>query len=199
MNTVFPIVKDNSNYISMTEKSAKQFDVFLDEEIGSPADYRDLISILFSASEYDDVSLFINSVGGQLDTALSIIEGIRHTQANVTAVILGACHSAASMIALYCHNVVVTDSAYMLVHSASYGSSGTTSNVKAHTDFTYKQVDKLLDDVYEGFLSREELLNVKKGVEVWLSAEEIRTRLEKRVKVIQKRNKKLSQDPSQCS
>jgi len=191
MNTLFPIIKDNANYINVSERTARQFDIFLDEEIGAPADYRELISILFSATENDDVSIFINSTGGQLDTALSIIEGIRHCNANVTAIIIGCCHSAASMIALYCHNVVVTDSAYMLVHSASYGSSGTTGNVKAHTDFTYKQVDKLLDDVYEGFLTKEELTNVKKGVEVWLSADEIRTRMEKRAKVLQKRFKQL--------
>jgi ATP-dependent protease ClpP protease subunit len=189
MNTLFPIMKDNSNYINMVERHSRQFDIFLDEEIGCPADYRELISILFNASEYDDVSIFINSVGGQLDTALAIIEGLKHTHAHVTAVLIGACHSAASMIMMYCHNIIVSESAYAMIHTASYGSSGNTSNVKAHTEFTSKQIDKLLEDTYEGFLSKEEMGNIKKGVELWLHAEDIQQRLEKRAKVMKKRAK----------
>lgn len=189
MNTLFPIMKDNSNYINMVERHSRQFDIFLDEEIGSPAEYRELISILFNAGEYDDISIFINSVGGQLDTALAIIEGLKHTQAHVTAVLVGACHSAASMVMMYCHNVIVTGSAYAMIHTASYGSSGNTSNVKAHTEFTSKQIDKLLEDTYEGFLTKEEMVNIKKGVELWLHADDIQARLEKRAKVIKKRSK----------
>lgn len=192
MNTLFPVIKDNSNYINMVEKTARQFDIFLDEEIGAPSDYRELISILFSANEIDDISLFINCPGGQLDTALAIIEGIKFTQANVTAVLVGACHSAASMIMMYCHNVIVSESAYAMIHTASYGSSGNSSNVKAHTDFTSKQVDKLLDDTYEGFLSKEEMVNIKKGVELWLSAEELQERLLKRAKVLKKKFKAVT-------
>ena len=190
MNTIFPIIKPENNYINMTERHARNFDVFLDEEITMPADYRELISILFSAEESDTVNLFFNSPGGNLDAALAIIEAINHTKATVSAILLGSCHSAASMIMLYCHNVFVTNSSYMMIHTASYGSSGNTSNVKAHTDFTFKQVDKLLDDTYEGFLTKEELLNVKKGVELWLNADEIESRIQKRVKVMKKRNKK---------
>ncbi len=192
MNTLFPIMKDTANYINMTERTARQFDIFLDDEIGSPSEYRELISILFGASEIDDISLFINCPGGQLDSALASIEGIKFTQANVTAVLVGACHSAASMIMMYCHNVIVTESAYSMIHTASYGSSGNTSNVKAHTDFTSKQVDKLLDDTYEGFLSKEEMANVKKGVELWLSAEELQERLMKRSKVLKKKSKAVT-------
>ena len=192
MNTLFPIMKDTANYINMTERTARQFDIFLDDEIGSPSEYRELISILFGASEIDDISLFINCPGGQLDSALSIIEGIKFTQANVTAVLVGACHSAASMIMMYCHNVIVTESAYSMIHTASYGSSGNTSNVKAHTDFTSKQIDNLLDDTYEGFLSKEEMASVKRGVELWLSATEIQERLMKRAKVLKKKSKAVT-------
>jgi ATP-dependent protease ClpP protease subunit len=190
MNTLFPVIKEESNYINISEKHTRNFDVFLDEEITLPSDYRELISILFGANEDDTINLFFNSPGGNLDTALSIIEAINHTKATVSAILLGACHSAASMIMLYCHNVFVTNSSYMMIHTASYGSSGNTSNVKAHTDFTFKQVDKLLDDTYEGFLTKEELLSVKKGVELWLNAEEIELRIQKRYKTLKKRMKK---------
>lgn len=175
-----------SDYINTTTQTAQHHDVFIDTDIGDPQQYRELISILFNASEYDTVSMFINSGGGSLDAALAIIEGVKNTQATVTAFIVGACHSAASFISMYCHQVIVLDSAYSMVHTATFGSVGMTGNVKAHTDFTVRQVEKLLNETYDGFLTAEELARVKSGVELWFSAEEIRERMVSRVKHLEK-------------
>ena len=122
MNNIIPIVKPD-NYINAHDKSAKHYDVFLDENLGEPADYRDLLSVLFNACENDTIHLFINCNGGHLDTTVAIVEGLKYTAADTTAIILGACHSGASMIALFCHNVAVTDNSYMMIHTASFGSS----------------------------------------------------------------------------
>jgi ATP-dependent protease ClpP protease subunit len=178
-------------YINSTAHTVHHHDVFLDTEISEPADYRDLISLLFGATEYDTINIFINSNGGHLDTAMAIVEGIKATQATVTAVIIGACHSAASIISMYCHEVAVLDSAYSMVHTASFGAAGSTGNVAAHTEFTVRQVDKLLTDTYEGFLTKDELVKVKQGVEIWFDAEEIRTRMEHRIKFLNQKMKKM--------
>ena len=172
--------KSNSDYITSTEQTHYHHDVFLDGDIEEPSQYRDLVSLLFNAGEQDSINIFINSDGGHLDTALAIVEGVKVTQASVTAVINGACHSAASIISMFCHDVIVMDSAYSMIHTASFGSSGSAGNVKAHTEFTVKQVDKLLNEAYEGFLSPEELASVKTGVELWFSAADIRSRMKKR-------------------
>lgn len=177
-------------YINTSERTAKHSDVFLDRDIEEPSDYRELISILFNAGEYDTIHIFINSVGGNLDTALAIIEGIQHSLASVTAFLIGSCHSAASMIALSCNQLIITDSANMLVHSASFGTGGTTSNVKSHTDFVVKQTNKLLEEIYEGFLTKDEMKDIKLGVEMWLSAKEIRKRVKKRLKLLEARHAK---------
>lgn len=171
-------------YINTSERTAKHSDVFLDRSIEEPSEYRELLSILFNAGEYDTIHIFINSSGGNLDTALAIIEGIQHTSASVTAFLIGSCHSAASMIALSCNQVVISDSANMLVHSASFGTGGTTSNVKSHTDFVVKQTNKLLDKIYEDFLTKEEMLNIKLGVEIWMNAKNIRKRFKMRAKLM---------------
>ena len=180
-----------NEYISVVDKNVRHFDVFLDSDIEEPSEYRELLSILFNAGDDDSVNIFFNSNGGHLDTALAIVEGLKSTNARVTAIIIGACHSAASIIAMYCHEVAVLDSAYSMIHTASFGAQGSAGNVKAHTEFTVKQVDKLLNDTYEGFLSKEELVKVKSGVELWFDAEEIRKRMEHRVKHIQTKLKKL--------
>jgi ATP-dependent protease ClpP protease subunit len=178
------LLKQNkqNEYISVNERTARHFDVFLDSNIEEPSEYRELLSVLFNATDDDTVNIFINSNGGHLDTALAIVEGLKSTSAHVTAVIIGACHSAASIISMYCHEVAVLDNAYSMVHTASYGTAGNTGNVKAHTEFTTRQVEKLLNDTYEGFLTKEELTKVKQGVELWFDADEIRARMKNRVK-----------------
>ena len=182
------------NYITSSEISAHHYDVFIDTDIEEPAEYRDLISLLFSAGEYDSINIFINSNGGNLDTALAVVEGLKCTQARVIAHIVGACHSAASIISMYCHEVAVLDSAYSMVHTATFGTVGNTGNVRAHTDFTVKMVERLLHETYEGFLTASELQEVKKGVELWFDAEEIRERMKKRVKYLQTLLKKRERD-----
>lgn len=183
-----------AHYISINEKSARQFNIFLDSDIGPPAEYRELISILFSADSDDQVMMFVNSSGGQFDTAMAIVEGLKTTHAKVTAVLIGACHSAASIISMYCHDVVVLDSAYSMIHTASFGSMGNASNVKSHTEFTIKQLDKVLNDTYEGFLTKEEMVKIKSGSELWFNAEEIRTRIANRVKFVDSKKKKKSKE-----
>lgn len=183
--------KDNS-YITATERTYRHYDVFLDSDIEEPSNYRELVAALFNAGEGDTMTIFINSNGGHLDTAMAVVEGLKATNCHVTGVINGACHSAASIISMYCHEVAVLDSAYSMVHTASFGASGNTSNVKSHTEFTVKQVEKLLNETYEGFLSKDELAKVKQGVELWFSADEIRDRMEHRAKFLEAKLKKLN-------
>lgn len=174
-------------HINTNETTFKTHDVYLDDEISDPSNYRELISLLMNASEMDQINIFINSPGGNLDSACAIITAIQCSNADIRAFLMGACHSAASMITMYCTQVHVFGSAYMMAHTASFGSVGNTSTVKSHTDFTVKQVEKLLDDAYEGFLTKEEIAKVKNGVEVWFDSDQIITRLKGRMKVMQKR------------
>lgn len=177
----FPIPREH-DFIRTITQEVKRHDVFLDTEIAEPLYYRDFISLLFNSNENDNINICINSPGGHLNTALAIIEGIKHSNAEVTAVIMGECYSAASMIALNCHNVIVLDSANMMIHTASFGTAGNTGNVKAYTDFTVKEVEKLLVSTYQGFLHKDEIEKIKTGVEIWLSADDIRKRMETRMK-----------------
>lgn len=189
--------KGPEQYINAIEKTAHHYDVFLDGDITEPANYRDFIALLFNASEDDSINIYINSNGGHLDTALAIVEGLKATQAHVVALIIGACHSAASIISMYCHEVAVLDNAYSMVHTASFGASGSTGNVKAHTEFTVRQVEKLLNDTYDGFLTKEELAKVKSGVEMWFDADEIRKRMESRIKFLTQKLKKIQKESGQ--
>jgi len=180
----------NNVHINTITSTTCVHEVFLDAEIEEPSKYRELISVLVNAGPNDKIHLYINSPGGHLDTAAAIVSGILSSEAEVTAFIMGACHSAASIIAMYCHAVHVYDTAYMMVHTASFGSSGNTPTVKAHTDFTVKQCENLMKDAYEGFLTPDELKKVLNGIELWYNAEEIKPRLKKRFAAVEMMKKK---------
>lgn len=188
---IIPIQQPNHSYINTTEIVSYNHDVFLDKPIEEATEYRDLISLLVNANEGDVINLFINSPGGLLDTSLAIIESIKVSKAYVVGIINGACHSAASILVMYCSEVIVLDNAYMMIHTASFGSSGMTNNVKNHTDFTVRQVESLLDNTYSGFLTKKELENIKQGLELWLDAEDIRGRLVDRQSYLKKQYKKM--------
>lgn len=180
----------NNVHINTIQTTYCTHEVFLDAAIDEPNKYRELISLLINAGENDKIHLFINSPGGHLDTAGAIISGILSSRAEVTAFLMGATHSAASLISMYCHAVHVYDTAYMMIHTASFGSSGNTPTVKAHTDFTIKQCEKLMLDAYEGFLTKAEMDKVLNGLELWFNAEEIKPRLKKRFEAVELQMKK---------
>ena len=180
----------NNVHINAVTSSVTTHEVFLDMDIEDPHKYRNLISLLINAQANDRIHLYINSNGGNLDTAIAIINAMMVCQAEITGFLMGACHSAASIISMYCHNIHVFETAYMMIHTASFGNFGNTTTVKTQTDFTVEQVEKLLDDAYRGFLDKKELNEVKQGLELWYDSEEIRKRLKKRVAILDAEEKK---------
>lgn len=177
------------NFINSLDHTIKKYNVFLDSEIGEPSEYRELLTILFNAPPDSLIYLYINCSGGNLDTTLAIVEAIKTCDAKVSAILIGSCHSAASIIALNCDEIIVLDNAYSMVHTASFGSSGNVGTVKSHTEFVIAQIDKLIENTYSGFLNKEELARVKNGNELWFNAEDIRKRLKRKFKHINKKTK----------
>jgi len=152
------------------------YDIILDEDIREPSYYRDAFHVLRTASEQDLVRININSPGGMLSSAIAYRNAIKECNCPVIAIIEGECHSAASMIALSCDDIEVKDFTSSLVHQASFGSMGTSSNIQAHVDFTAKQTQKFIREVYEIYLSPTEIDEVLRGREIWLDDEEMRER-----------------------
>jgi ATP-dependent protease ClpP protease subunit len=89
----------------------------------------------------------------------------------------------------------IADSAEFMLHTAHYGSIGTVPNVKGQTDFATRQINKLLDICYAGFLTPKELDELKNGREFWFDAEESRERMLKRQIHLLKGMKKAARKP----
>lgn len=171
---------DNGSMIRQTKQEVNTFTVFLDEPIDAPSKYRDLIHALYNAQEGDQFVFLINSIGGNLSAAQAIIEAMKQSPATVSCVLVGDCHSAASIIMLNCEQVFVTESAWALIHTASYGNEGNSHQMKTQVDFYTVQIKKMLRQTYAGFLTDAEFDDVEKGVELLFDHKEITRRLKLR-------------------
>jgi ATP-dependent protease ClpP protease subunit len=158
--------------------------VFIDDDITDPRNYRDVIHCLATCSENDSVNLLVNSSGGRTDSIWQIIEAMKGCRGDVSVTVIGAAYSAASMLACMAPECYIAESAEFMLHTAHYGSIGTVPNVKGQTDFATRQINKLLDTCYKGFLTDKELEELKNGKEFWFDAEEAGKRMTKRYKYL---------------
>ena len=163
--------------------------IFIDDDIGDPSLYRDVIHCLATCSENDGINFLINSNGGRTDSIWQIIEAIKGCRGDVAATVIGSAYSAASMLACMAPECYISDSAEFMLHTAHYGSIGTVPNVKGQTDFATKQINRLLDICYTGFLTPKELDELKNGREWWFDADEARDRMLKRQLYLLKQSK----------
>ena len=170
----------NDSMIRTVSMTVNSYVIFIDQEIGDPDRYRDVVQVLATAGENDHVNFVVNSPGGRLDSMGQIIDAIGVCAADVSCTVLGAAYSAASMLACMIPDCQISDSAEFMIHTASYGSVGTTPNIKNHTDFVHRQISRLIDQCYGGFLTPEEIEQVKNGREYWFDATEARERMQKR-------------------
>ena len=164
--------------------------IFIDDDIGDPAMYRDVIHCLATCNENDTVNFLINSNGGRTDSIWQIIEAVKGCRGDVAATVIGSAYSAASMLACMVPECYIADSAEIMIHTAHYGSIGTVPNVKGQTDFATKQINRLLDICYSGFLTPKEMEELKNGREFWFNAGESRERMLKRQIYLLKESKK---------
>lgn len=176
---VFPSHKQPLGF-SVKSQSFYNFTVHLSEEIKDASYYTKVFDLLLEVGENDIVDFMIASPGGDLEGLNMLLEGIRLTDAHVRAILVGACHSAASILAMNVHDVIVTDSCTMLVHGVRTGFGGKMVDLDAFTAHSKKVTDKLLRQSYEGFLTTDELKEVIHGRELWLDADEVRDRFERR-------------------
>lgn len=165
---------------SVESNSFYNFTVHINSDVREASYYSKVFDMMLRAGAGDGINFFIASNGGDLDGLNILLEGIRLTEAETCAILVGPAHSAASILALNCGSVVVTDSASMLCHNMRTGYGGKMADLDAFTTHSKRIADKLMHETYKGFLSDESIQEVIHGKELWLTADEIRERLAQR-------------------
>ena len=162
------------------EFTNRVFTVPIDEDFVEPKYYRKVLDMLLQANEQDMVKFVFNSNGGNVDGLISLLEGVKNTQATTVGIVIGACHSCASILALHMDELYVAESALMLCHNGRTAFAGKMNDLQNYSEANIKWINRLFDSAYEGFLEEDELQRVKTGLELYLDSEQIQERFERK-------------------
>ena len=154
---------------------------YITDDFDDAKSFDEVVALLANSTEDDEITWNIVSRGGYINSLEMLLGWKQMCQARQIHVLTSEAASCATAFFLSpADEYLVFDSASFMIHESSYGSGGTASNVRRHTQHVDKKNDKFVRDTYKGFLSEDEIEDILKGVEIYLDADQIRERLSQR-------------------
>lgn len=151
---------------------------YIIEEIEGAEKYLDLINTLKTAEQHDTIIIYLNTPGGNLGTAMQIINAMRQSQATVITCIEGEVYSAGTLIFLSGSKYIVSEHSAFMAHDYSFNPYGKGSDISRMVGFSKRYVSKIYNDIYSEFLTQEEInAMLNDGKEIWLDGAEVMQRL----------------------
>lgn len=168
--SIFGIPKDGIKYI-----------VSITDDFDTANRYDEVVALLANTTEHDEIWWNIASNGGFVDSLQMLLGWKAMCPAVQVHVLHANADSCASVFFLSpADNYIVGNGATMFCHEVQAGASGTTSNLDRRVQHLVKQNEDFVKKTYADFLTEQEIDDMLKGVEIYLDAEEIRSRLTKR-------------------
>ena len=155
---------------------------YITSEIGDVEHFLELIHTLKTAEPHDTVFIYLNTPGGNLRTTIQLITAMRQTNATIITCLEGEVSSAGTMIFLTGHKYLVNPNCSFMIHNYSGGILGKGQEIAAHAKFIEKYSRSLLNDIYNDFLTENEIEEVLEGRDIWLTSEQVIERLGNKVK-----------------
>lgn len=156
---------------------------YISGAIDSPECYIDMFDTIRHASPRDTIKLHINSFGGDMFTSLQFMRVLSETEAYVIASIEGACMSAATMLFLVSDSVEITPHSSVMIHNYSSGTYGKGGEQFHQIQHERRWSEVLFKEVYEDFLTKDEIHSVLENKDIWLDSDEVLKRLQKRADI----------------
>lgn len=163
-----PIVEDDNN-----------IEVFLTSNIDMPLNYNEMTHRIRTAKPGTNIKLHITNYGGIIDSAFMIRDAIKNSKATVTAKLYGNVMSSATVIALSCDKLELSEYITFMVHNYSSGSSGKGHEMKAQVEFQDRELNRAFRDIYKGFLTESEMDRVIDGYDLYFNEDEVLERWNK--------------------
>ena len=184
--------------LSQEVYTATSYVINLDKDVTDPHEYRQIVETLLSMGENDVANWNINTWGGDLYTTIMLIDAIRQCQgANYGVVTLGS--SAGSFLALALDDCEVIPHGEMFIHEVQSGNYGSNSNQEKRIMFMKEKQRKFIEDIYEDFLTEDEMNYIQSNGELWLNDIECNERLESRRKIRMERMKVEAKEVEQVN
>lgn len=166
---------------SFTDKPvAHLHEYYLSGVIEDASKYTEWFNQIRHAGQMDMVKIYINSEGGSLWTAIQFMRVLKETKATVVASVEGACMSAATIIFLMCDTFEISPHSIFMFHNYSGGTIGKGGEMIDQIKHERKWSEKLLNEIYQDFLTNDEIKSMLNNKDLWMTSEEVVARLNKK-------------------
>jgi len=174
---------DDSNSYDGLDISRENNHVYFYSEVTRHSIYK-LITCLHEARDYSvltsmklnigeiPIYLHINSNGGFIFAANSVVDLIANSNVPIYSIVEGACASAATLISIVCKKRYIRPNSHMLVHQLSGHASGKMSEI----DDEYANLTKLTNQTKDIYLEHTKMskktLSAMMKQDLWLDSSE---------------------------
>jgi ATP-dependent protease ClpP protease subunit len=166
-------------------KTANGYTIHITDDIVEPSEYARIVDTLDAATEDQTVTVYVTSNGGYADTADLLRSSLSRCKAKVIGRAAGTVASAGTLIFLACHEYEITPTAMFLFHEGMVGGGvAKASDASAYQEFYKKHLSRIFQAAYVSVLTVKEHREILKGLELWLSGEEVANRLKVLGKVV---------------
>lgn len=141
------------------------------------AEYVDMITILDMAMENDIINIYINTPGGELNTAISIIHAMLRSRANIITHADGEVASAGTLLFFAAPLRIVYPYSHFMFHDASGGPIGKINENMKNIAATSELIQKLCYDLYLPAFDEDEVDMILEGRDYYCDAEEMYDRI----------------------
>lgn len=138
-------------------------------------DYVELVSRIRSlSSQYQNIDIRINSMGGEVYAGLAIFNALRESEANINIYVDGVAASMAGVIALCGRPLHMSRYSRLMLHSVSGGVSGSSEYIRSYADQIDSLTQMLADIVAERMSISPDEAKARffDGKDHWITAQE---------------------------
>lgn len=159
------------------------YEFYLSGGITAPEDYVDWFNVIRNASQADTIKIYINSRGGDADTAIQFMRVLAETDAHVITSIEGSCMSAATMVFICGQEFEITPHSLFMVHNYSGGIFGKGAEIYDQAVFERKWSTEFMKHIYKDFLTDKEIESLLDNKDMWMTSTEVMERCQRMIEV----------------
>lgn len=197
VNGVLPDAEASMFPVSQRLVSFTVSNVYLLGGVDDSSDFIAACEVLNTSEEGDIVMIHLQSPGGCVSSGDMLLHAIQTAQergVEVHCVATGLCASLATWILLACNSFELAAGFHALIHSGSVGGGGTFGEFQAYSKFYGSYLESRLRQIYEGFLTEEEVTEVIEGKDMWLTPEQWVERFQVREKYFEALSTQVADD-----
>lgn len=150
---------------------------YLNSKITSPDQYSDMIHRINTATDHDEITIHINTPGGDVATGIQIIGAMRNTPARVITSLEGVGASMGATIFLAGDEMAVHDMSYLMFHNYSSGAFGKGHEITTQIAAVNDWMGSIINTIWKPFITDDEVEQIISGRDLYIQAPEVRDRL----------------------